>query len=135
MSASAFACTNFSGEYYDEMDGTYFSMTQDSCNSITYQYEEGPVMRPTDSKDYLVNDYDIVVEEGKVLAHVKIFSSNEFKDEKLVSHDRSEITYTSGGVEIEKVWSETSLDKNNDMVIISHAEDGTKEKTVNKRVK
>ncbi len=135
FSVTTFACTDFSGEYFDEMDGTYFSMAQDGCTSITYQYDEGPVERLMDGKDYLVNDYDIVVEEGKVLANVKIYSTNEFKGDKLITRDRSETTYTSGVVEIEKVWSETTLNRKADMVVVSHPSRGPKETTINKRVK
>lgn len=135
FSIASFACTDFSGEYYQEEDGTYLSLSQNGCESITYNYEEGPILRVLDGKDYLVNQYDIVVEEGKVLASVKIFSSNKFKGEKLITDDRSEVTYTSGGVDIEKVQTETFLNKQMDMVSISHGKDGKSEKVINKRVK
>jgi hypothetical protein len=132
----SFACTDFTGEYYDEEDGTYFSLTQNGCESIQYNYDEGPVLRMIDGKDYLVNQYDIVVEEGKVLANVKIFSSNKFKNDKLITDARSEVTYSSSGeLEIEKAWAETFLNKQTDMISISHGKDGSKETTINKRVK
>jgi hypothetical protein len=132
---ASFACADFSGEYYEEQDGTYLSLTQNGCESIQYNYEEGPVVRMIDGKDYLVNQYDIVVEEGKVLANVKIFSSNSFKGDKLISNDRSEVTYANGEIEIEKVWAETFLNMQTDMISISHGKDGSKETTINKRVK
>lgn len=135
FSAASFACADFSGEYYDEEDGTYFSMTQSECESIQYNFEEGPVVRLIDGLDYLVNQYDIVVEEGKVLATVKIYSSNIFKGNKLITNDRSEVTYASGEVEIEKVWNETFLNKQTDMVVVSHGSDGAKQTTINKRVR
>lgn len=131
----SFACADFSGEYYEEQDGTYLSLTQNGCESIQYNYEEGPVLRTIDGKEYLVDQYDIVIEEGKVLANVKIFSSNNFKGDKLITTDRSEVTYASGEIEIEKIWAETFLNKQTDMVSISHGEDGSKETTINKRVK
>jgi hypothetical protein len=87
-----------------------------------------------DSVDITCNDYDIVVEEGKVLANVKIFSSRVFKGDKLITNARSLTTYASGEIEEEKGWSEKYLDKKNNLVTLDHSKFGT-QKTIEKRVK
>jgi hypothetical protein len=134
ISLSVFACPNFSGEYVNEEFGTYYSIAQDGCDTISYIYDEGTVDSPIDGKEYLINEYDIVVEEGKVLAHVAIYESDSWKDSKLITKQRSETTYTSGGVDKDSGWSESFLDKDTNLVSISHGANGV-EKTIDKRVK
>lgn len=135
ISSVSMACTDFSGEYYDEEDGTYFAISQNACESIDYIYDEGTVSIAADGKEYLINQYDIVVEEGKVLATVEVYQSNKFVKEKLITTARSQTTYTSGSVDTEKGWSESTLAKNRDMVSIVHNSNGSIEKAINKRVK
>ncbi len=134
LSANALACTNFSGEFVNEEFGTYYSIAQDGCESISYIYDEGTVDTSIDGKEYLMNEYDIVVEEGKVLAHVAIYESNSWKGEKLLTKQRSETTYADGSVDRDSGWSESYLDKNSDLVVVSQGDNGT-EKTIDKRVK
>jgi len=134
FSFASFACTNFSGEFVNEEFGTYYSIAQDGCETISYIYDEGTVDTSIDGKEYLMNEYDIVVEEGKVLAHVAIYESNSWKGEKLLTKQRSETTYASGEVDRDSGWSESFLDKNSDLIVISHGANGT-EKTIDKRVK
>jgi hypothetical protein len=134
LSFSSFACPNFQGEYVNEEFGTYYSIEQDACEVIHYIYDEGVVDAPVDGKEYLVNQYDVVVEEGKVLATVKIFSSNEFKKNKLIIKERSETTYTSGGVDRDAAWAEKFLNTANDLVTIKHSGNYS-EINVDKRVK
>lgn len=134
FSLQAFACPNFSGEYFNEAFGTYYSIEQNGCEVISYVYDEGIVDSFIDGKEYLVNEYDIVVEEGKVLAHVAIYESNEWKKDKLLTKQRSETTYTSGGVDHDSGWSESYLNKATDLVTVSHGANGTV-KIIEKRVK
>lgn len=134
FSSGSFACPNLSGEFFNEEFGTYYSIQQESCDLIQYVYDEGIVDAPVDGIEYIDNEYDIVVEEGKVLANVQIFSSRKFKGNKLITNERSLTTYTSGGTEEDKGWSEKYLDKNNDLVTIDHSSYGT-HKTIEKRVK
>lgn len=134
ISNITWACPNLSGEFFNEEFGTYYSIQQESCDLIQYVYDEGIVDAPVDGIEYIDNEYDIVVEEGKVLANVQIFSSRKFKGNKLITNERSLTTYTSGGTEEDKGWSEKYLDKNNDLVTIDHSSYGT-HKTIEKRVK
>lgn len=129
-----FACPDFTGEYVSEEFGTYYSISQDSCDVLHYHYDEGVIDRPLDGKEYLVNQYDIVVEVGKVLATVKIFSTNQIKGEKLITTDRSETVYTSGGSDKEIVNTQTYINKNNDLVSVSKSSLGTSSKIIDKRV-
>jgi len=134
FSLQALACPNLSGEYFNEDFGTYYSIEQNGCETISYLYDEGIVEKPIDGKEYLFSEYDIIVEEGKVLAHVAIFESNEWKKAKLLTKQRSETTYTSGGVDRDSGWSESYLNKATDLVTLSHGANGTV-KTIEKRVK
>lgn len=134
FSFATMACPNFSGEFVNEEFGTYYSVAQDGCETISYVYDEGTVNRAIDGKESLINEYDVVVEEGKVLAHVAIYESNEWRKDKLITKQRSETTYTSGGVDRDSGWSESFLNKNSDLVTISHGIKGT-EKNIDKRVK
>lgn len=134
FSFATFACPNLSGEYVNEEFGTYYSIAQSGCGSISYIYTEGTVDHSIDDKEYLVNEYDIVVEEGKVLAHVSIFESNSWKDYKLITRQRSETKYANGDVDKDQGWSESFLDKDSNLVTVSHGASG-KEKTIDKRVK
>ncbi len=134
ISSTAFACLNLTGEYFNEEFGTYYSIQQDSCELVQYIYDEGVVDAPVDGVEYTDNDYDIVVEEGKVLANVKIFSSRVFKGDKLITKARSLTTYASGETEEDKGWSEKYLDKKNNLVTLDHSKFGT-QKTIEKRVK
>lgn len=134
LSTGAFACPNLSGEYFNEEFGTYYSIQQDSCDLVQYVYDEGMVDAPVDGVEYIDNDYDIVVEEGKVLANVKIFSSRVFKGDRLITNARSLTTYSSGENEEEKGWSEKYLDKKSNLVTIEHSKFGT-QKIIERRVK
>lgn len=134
LSSSVWACPNFSGEYVNEEFGTYYSIQQNGCETISYLYDEGTVTAAVDGKEYLMNEYDIVVEEGKVLAHVAIYESNNWKGDKLMTKQRSETVYTRGGTDHDSGWSESFLNKDSDLVVISHGANGT-EKTIDKRVK
>lgn len=134
LSSSTMACPNLGGEYVNEEFGTYYSIEQDGCDSLTYIYTEGSVNHAIDGVEYLLNQYDIVVEEGKVLAHVAIYESNNWKGDKLITKQRSETVYTRGGVDRDSGWSETFLNKASDLVVISHDSNGTA-KTIDKRVK
>lgn len=134
ISSTAFACPNLTGEYFNDEFGTYYSIQQDSCELVQYIYDEGVVDAPVDGVEYIDNDYDIVVEEGKVLANVKIFSSRVFKGDKLITNARSLTTYASGETEEDKGWSEKYLDKKNNLVTIEHSKFGT-QKIIERRVK
>jgi hypothetical protein len=131
---SAYACPNFSGEYVNDEFGTYYSISQSGCENIQFIYDEGTVDNSIDGKEYLVNQYDVVVEEGKVLATVKIYSSYEWKNDRLINKQRSETTYANGDVDRDSGWSESYLNKQNDLVTVSHGKDG-KETNVDHRVK
>lgn len=135
FSVSAFSCTDFSGEFLDSHDGTYYSIAQNGCESIEYIYDEGTMTFPTDGKEYLVSSNEIVVEEGKVLAVIDIYESNAFKGAKLISNNRVETSYTSGDHETEKFWEESFLDSKKNIISIAHYEDGSTEKSISKRVK
>ena len=50
-------------------------------------------------------------------------------------NDRAETIYTSGGVDKDQAWTETSLNKSSDMVAVTHNSDGSKDTTTFKRVK
>lgn len=134
FSVSAFSCPNFSGEYLDEMDGTYFAIEQNDCASIDYIFDEGTVTALIDGQDHLVNQFEIVVEEGKVLATVEIFQTHSFNKNKLITAARAETVYASGEKEVNKEISETYLDKDKNMISITRKENGAKEKTVYTRV-
>lgn len=134
LSASAFGCADLSGEYVNEEFGTYYSIAQDGCDSITYIHDEGALTSAVDGNEYLVNEYDIVVEEGKVLAHVSIFESHKWKDKKLITNQRSETQYADGEIESDSGWSETYLNKDSDLVVIYHGRNGS-QKVIDKRVK
>ena len=134
FSSGSFSCPNLSGEFFNEEFGTYYSIQQESCDLIQYVYDEGIVDAPVDGIEYIDNEYDIVVEEGKVLANVQIFSSRIFKGNKLITNERSLTTYTSGGTEEDKGWSEKYLDKKNNLVTIEHSKFGT-QKIIERRVK
>ena len=131
---SLYACPNFSGEFVNTEFGTYYSIEQDGCELIHYIYDEGVVDRPLDGKEYLVTQYDIVVKEGEVLATVKIFESNIFKGQKLITNARSETIYTRGDIDRDAGHSETYLNKQNDLVKTSFGKDG-KQVLVDRRVK
>ncbi len=133
-SFNVFACPNFTGEFVSAEFGTYYSISQEGCEVIQFHYDEGIVDAPLDGKEYLINDYDIVVEEGKVLAHVKVFSTHSLQKNKLITKERSETTYTSGGIDTDQGWSESNLDKKNNLVIIVHGSSG-KETHIDLRVK
>jgi hypothetical protein len=134
ISATALACPNFSGEYVSEEFGTYYSITQDSCETIHYIYDEGIVDRALDAKEYMVTTYDVVVEEGVVLATVKIYESNEIQGEKLITKQRSETIYTkTGEVDHDSGWSEAFLNKKSDLVTVSHGAHGSG-RTIDHRV-
>lgn len=133
FSLSVFACPNFSGEYFNEEFGTYYSIAQDGCETISYIFDEGVVDSSVDGKEYLVNEYDIVVEEGQVLAHVSIFESNSWNGEKLITKQRSETTYASGDVDHDSGSSETYLNEDTDLVTVTHGADGS-ETIIDKRV-
>lgn len=134
VTTSVFACPNFTGEYVNQEFGTYYSIAQDSCDSIQYVYDEGVVDTPVDGKEYQVDQYDIVVTEGEVLATVSIFEMNEFKGNKLITKARSETVYKNGDKDIDSGWSEMFLNKENDLVTVSHSKNGT-EKIIEKRVR
>jgi len=134
LSTSAFSCTDFSGEYLDSYDGTYYSIAQNGCESIEYIYDEGSMTFPADGVEYLVSSNEIVVEEGKVLAVIDIYESNKFEGAKLIATNRIETSYTSGDHETEKFWEESFLDSKKDLISIAHYEDGSIEKSLSRRV-
>ncbi len=89
---------------------------------------------PIDDKEYLLTEYDIVLEEGKVFAHVEIYSRWTFQGQKLVTKERSVVTDSRGNKEEEMAWSEMFLDKQNDLVTITHNNQGTT-RVIEKRVR
>ena len=135
FTSPVFACPNFSGEYVNEQFGTYYSISQNDCKTIDYIYDEGTIRFPIDGNEYITSDYDVVVEEGKVLAHITTFAKKIFKSNSLLSFERSLTSYTSDGrQEEERSWEEAYLNKAGDLVKVSHGKSG-KEKSIDKRVK
>ena len=134
FASSLWACPNFSGEYFNENFGTYYSINQSDCETIDFQYDEGILRAPIDDQEYLVTEYDIVLEEGKIFAHVEIFSRWTFQAQKLVTKERSVVTDSRGKKEEETAWSEMFLNKQNDLVTVTHTAQGTS-RIVEKRVR
>jgi hypothetical protein len=135
FTSPVFACPNFTGEYVNEHFGTYYSIAQNDCNSINYIFDEGAVSFPIDGKEYITSDYDVVVEEGKVLAHVTTFAKKMFKSNSLLTLERSVTSYTSDGrQEEESVREDAYLNKSGDLVKVSRGKNG-KETSIDKRVK
>jgi hypothetical protein len=134
FTTSAFACPNFSGEYFNEQFGTYYSISQDDCSVVNYIYDEGTISFPIDGSEYITSDYDIVVEEGKVLAHVTTFAKKQFKAKSLITFERSVTKFTRDGQEeVETAREEAYLNKATDLVKVSHSKSG-KEISIDKRV-
>lgn len=134
FTSSAFACPNFSGEYFNEQFGTYYSISQEDCSIVNYIYDEGTISFPIDGKEYITSDYDVVVEEGKVLAHITTLAKKQFKGKFLVTSERSITKYSSDGREEEEsAIEEAYLNRVNDLVKVSHGKNG-KEISIDKRV-
>ncbi len=132
--AAAGTCPNLSGSFYNEETETNYSIEQQGCDLIRYIYDEGAIEVLADGKEALISSYEIVVEEGKVLATVKIFETNEFNGNNLITNERSVVVYASGDVEQDAVSSVSYLDQNLDLVTASHGSNGD-ETTIDKRVK
>ncbi len=127
---SAFACTDFSGDYRTEVN-TYYSIVQNGCESMNVVDESGSTEMIFDGVERLLNEYDIVM-DGKVVAHVEIFLKSEMKGEKWVYHERSVVTY-NGKEDIETKWAEVSFNEDTDLLTELHREDGTIETYVDVR--
>ncbi len=135
VSTSAFACPDFSGEFTNQEYGTYYSITQNGCDVVEFNYDEGTVEARTDGVERLEADFDVEVEAGKILANIKIFASYVFNGNKLLTNQKVVTTYVSDGkVEEDKTWSETFLNSDDDLVTIYHDASGTLE-SIDTRVK
>ncbi len=108
FSFASFACPNFSGEYFNENFKTYYQIQQNGCDSILYNYESGIEERILNGKEIFVDQFDIFVEEGRVLASVYIFESTEFQKDILVTRTRTRTIYSRGDEEEETVIKKTS---------------------------
>lgn len=116
FSSQLLACPNFTGEYVNEEFGTYYSISQDDCQAIQFHYDEGTIEAIIDGTDHLTSDYDVIVEDGVVLANIKTFENWSFKGNKLITIQKSKTTYPSGSIDMDKGQTETYLNKNNDLV-------------------
>ncbi len=135
ISSTAFACPDLSGEYVNEEFGTYYSISQNGCDLVQFNHDEGTLDAVTDGVERLEFDYDVVVTEGSVLANIKLFVSYLFSRDRLISNQKVVTTYTSDGkVEEDKSRSEFFLNKDNDLVTVTHDAYGTSQ-TVDIRVK
>lgn len=126
-SNSLYACTDFSGEFYSEVDGTYFTVFQIGCESVQYSYDNGDVFQHmTDGNEYVISDVDSVDSDGNFEMNTKIFETNKFDGHKLKTSQREVATYSNGTVFVQGHKSETFLNKANDMVVIFQPEDSGK---------
>ncbi|QDK42291.1 hypothetical protein DOM21_12725 [Bacteriovorax stolpii] len=131
FTSSAFACTDFSGDYRTE-ENTYYSIEQNGCDSMYVVDETGANEMIFDGVERLLHEYDIEV-EGAVLAHVQIYLKSEMKAEKWIYHERDVVTYRGGEVEEEKKWAEVSFNEDTDLLTVLHNQDGSTETYVDVR--
>ncbi len=115
FSVASFACPNFSGEYFNENFKTYYQIQQNGCESILYNYESGIEERILNGKEIFVDQFDIFVEEGRLLASVYIFETSEFQGDILVTKTRTRTIYARGDEEEEIVINKTSKLPNLDL--------------------
>lgn len=131
FATSAFACTDFTGDYRTE-ENTYYSISQNGCESMDVIDESGTNQMIFDGVERMLYNYDIEV-EGEVLAHVEIFLKSEMKGDKWVYHERDVVTYKGGDVEEEKKWAEVSFNEDTDLLTVLHLQDGSTETYVDVR--
>lgn len=131
FSSYTLACTDFSGDYRTEVM-TYYSISQNGCESMDVIDESGTQHMVFDGVERLLAEYDIEV-EGEILAHVQIFLKSEMKGDKWVYHERDVTKYRSGEVDELKKWAEVSFNEDTDLQTILHHEDGSIETFVDLR--
>jgi len=133
LSSTVFACTDFSGEYQTAVQ-TYYSISQNGCESMDVTDESGTNTLVFDGVERLIYDYDIEV-EGQVIAHISIFLSSKMVGEKWVYNERDVYTYNDGKTEVENKWAEVSFNDETDLLTVLHREDGSIETFVDVRYK
>ena len=129
--SSAFACTDFTGDYRTEVY-TYYSLAQNGCESIDIIDESGSHQLVFDGVERLHDEYDIVV-DGQVLSHVQIYLKSEMKENSFVYHERDVITSAKGEIDVLKKWAEVSFNEDTDLLTELHNDDGTVETYVDVR--
>ena len=133
FTSAAFACTDFSGNYMDELSNN-FTITQNACKSLQFISSELTMNIIVDGKEHLVSEFDMSIEGESELTNVKIFATSIFQNEKLVNNIKAVITSPDASVDIQRNWSESFLNENRDMVNVTHFEDGSTITDVDSRV-
>lgn len=132
-SSLTFACTDFSGQYQTVVQ-TYYSISQNSCESMDVIDESGTNQMIFDGIERLLYDYDVVIDDI-VIAHISIFLSSKMVDKNWVYYERDVTTYKDGEVEELKKWAEVSFNAETDLLTVLHNADGSSEEFIDIRYK
>lgn len=123
LNSAAFACPDFSGNYFNDATFEAISITQEKCSFIEYAFEDGQVVKiATDGKEHLVNKFE---DDDEI---VEIYQKNTFTEDKLLTVGRSVTIYRNGKIESLTASSESILDANNNMVTVTLLNDGSLQK-------
>ena len=133
LSATSYACTDFSGEYQTAVQ-TYYSISQNGCESMDVIDETGNNTMVFDGVERLMYDYDIVVDD-QVIAHIYVYLSSKMVGEKWVYNEKDVYVYASGDTEVENKWAEVSFNEDTDLLTVLHNADGTTETFIDVRYK
>lgn len=133
LNSAVYACTDFTGQYQTAVQ-TYYSISQNGCESMEVIDESGTNTMVFDGVERLIYDYDIEV-EGQVIAHISIYLSSKMVGEKWVYYEKDVYTYTDGETEVENKWAEVSFNEETDLLTVLHKEDGSIETFVDVRYK
>lgn len=133
MSFASFACTDFTGEYQTE-NLTYYSISQNGCESMDVIDESGSNQMIFDGIERLMYDYDIVVDD-QVIAHISVYLSSKMVGSKWVYNERDVYKYASGEIVEEKKWAEVSFNAETDLLTVLHNADGSTEQFIDIRYK
>lgn len=120
------ACTDFSGKYIRDSDGSPIEIFQTQCENITYVFDSGKAFYIVDGQEHLVNEFNFVGSNGEVIEITKIYQGKAFVDDTLVTTAHSEIlNLETGKTETYKSSSISRLDQDKNMVIDTTLDDGT----------
>ncbi len=133
FSSKVFSCTDFTGEYQTAVL-TYYSISQNGCESMDVIDESGSNHMTFDNIEKLLFEYDIDV-AGETIAHVEIFLKSKMLGDKWVYNERNVTTFKDGEKEEHSKWAEVSFNKDTDLLTVLHNEDGSIEEFVDIRYK
>ncbi|MBY0414538.1 MAG: hypothetical protein K2Q18_10245 [Bdellovibrionales bacterium] len=131
---SLFACTDFTGDYRTELY-TYYSISQNGCESMDVVDETGANHFAFDGVENLLAEYDIFLDDTiNPYAHVQVFLKSKMEGKKWVYHERSATTYLkTGEVDTVTKWAEVAFNKETNLVTTLHNADGSIETYVDVR--